>query len=146
VMKSVALGQQACETNARSAGRELVGSTLMGAALALLMWLGLSVWPSLWMLVLWLMAAGLYAGAGMFGTRRSRFSASYWSNALVTSLILLGPAIADSAGGKGVLEASATRVCLYLGWHSMPGELCDFSRTGTPRRSRCRPATTTRLE
>jgi hypothetical protein len=87
----------------------------MGAALALLMWLGLSVWPSLWMLVLWLMAAGLYAGAGMFGTRHSLFSASYWSNALVTSLILLGPAIADSAGGKGVLEASAARVCLYLG-------------------------------
>ena len=31
VMKTVALGQQAGETDARSAGRELVGSTLMGA-------------------------------------------------------------------------------------------------------------------
>lgn len=31
IMKTVALGQQAGSTNARSAGRELVGSTLMGA-------------------------------------------------------------------------------------------------------------------
>ena len=34
VMKTVALAQQAGETDARSAGRELVGSTLMGAAIA----------------------------------------------------------------------------------------------------------------
>ena len=31
IMKTVTLGQQAGATNARSAGRELVGSTLMGA-------------------------------------------------------------------------------------------------------------------
>ena len=35
IMKTVALGQQAGETDARSAGRELVGSTLMGAWIAL---------------------------------------------------------------------------------------------------------------
>jgi hypothetical protein len=115
VMKSVGLGQQAGETDARSAGSELVGSTLMGAAMALLLWFGLSLWPSLWMLALWVMAAGLYAGARIFGARRSRFSASFWSNALATALILLGPAIADSASGKGVFEGSATRVSLYLG-------------------------------
>ena len=34
IMKTVALGQQAGETAARSAGTELVGSTLMGALLA----------------------------------------------------------------------------------------------------------------
>ena len=34
IMKTVALGQQAGETNARAAGRELVGSTLMGALIA----------------------------------------------------------------------------------------------------------------
>jgi hypothetical protein len=35
IMKTVALGQQAGETDARNAGRELVGSTLMGALIAL---------------------------------------------------------------------------------------------------------------
>ena len=115
ILKSVALGQQAGETDARSAGREMVGSTLMGAWIAALVWLGLSLWPVLWMLMLWLMAAALWAGAGIFGTRRTAFRPSFWSNALVTTLILLGPAIEDSAGGKGVFEASAVRVALFVG-------------------------------
>ena len=114
-MKTVALGQQAGETDARHAGRELVGSTLMGALIALGVWLGLSLWPSLWMLVLWLMAAALWAGSALFGARRTRFRPSFWSNALITSLILLGPAIEDSASGKSVLEGAAMRLCLFVG-------------------------------
>ena len=115
IMKTVALGQQAGETNARSAGGELVGSTLTGAALGLVAWLGLSLLPNLWMLVLWLMAAALWTGSAMFGTRRTQRGPSFWSNALITMLILLGPAIEDSANGKSVLAASAVRTTLYLG-------------------------------
>jgi hypothetical protein len=115
IMKTVALGQQAGETDARSGGRELVGSTLMGACIAALVWFGLSLWPCLWMLVLWLMAATLWAGSGIFRTRRTAFRPSFWSNALITSLLLLGPAIEDSAAGKGVLEASLVRVTLFVG-------------------------------
>jgi hypothetical protein len=115
IMKTVALGQQAGDTNARSAGVELVGSTLMGAALGLVTWLGLSLLPNLWMLVLWLMAAALWTGAAMFGTRRTRRGPSFWLNALITMLILLGPAIEDSATGKSVLAASAVRTSLYVG-------------------------------
>ncbi|HXW09527.1 MAG TPA: hypothetical protein VD737_02855 [Steroidobacteraceae bacterium] len=115
IMKTVALGQQAGETNARSAGVELVGSTLMGAALGLVAWLGLSLLPNLWMLVLWLMALALWTGSAMYGTRRTRHGPSFWSNALITMLILLGPAIEDSAAGKSVLAASAVRTTLYLG-------------------------------
>ena len=115
IMKTVMLGQQAGETHARAAGGELVGSTLMGAALGLVAWLGLSLLPNLWMLVLWLMAAALWSGSSMFGTRRARRGPSFWSNALITMLILLGPAIEDSATGKSVLAASAVRTTLYLG-------------------------------
>ncbi|MCE3285656.1 MAG: hypothetical protein K0R70_1912 [Steroidobacteraceae bacterium] len=115
IMKTVMLGQQAGETNARSAGVELVGSTLMGAALGLVAWLGLSLLPNLWMLTLWLMAAALWTGSAMFGARRTRRGPSFWSNALITMLILLGPAIEDSATGKSVLAASAVRTTLYLG-------------------------------
>ncbi len=115
IMKTATLGQQAGSTDARSAGRELVGSTLMGAAMALIVWIGLSLWPNLWMLILWMMAAALWAGARLFGVRRTSLPAAFWSNALVTMLILLGPAIEDSAGGKGVLGASAVRVCLFVG-------------------------------
>jgi hypothetical protein len=115
IMKTVALGQQAGETDARSAGRELVGSTLMGAIFALGIWLGLSLLPNLWMLVLWLMAAALWVGSAMTGVRPSRFRPSYWSNALITALILIGPAIEDSATGKSVLEGAVMRTCLFVG-------------------------------
>jgi len=115
IMKTVALSQQAGETDALHAGRELVGSTLMGALIALAVWLGLSLWPSLWMLMLWMMAAALWAGSALFGARRTTFRPSFWSNALITSLILLGPAIEDSANGKSVLEGGVMRVSLFIG-------------------------------
>ena len=115
VMKTVAVAQQAGETDARSAGRELVGSTLMGAAVAAAVWTGLSMWPSLWMLILWLMAAALWIGSAMFGVRRTKWRPSFWSNALITTFLLLGPAIEDSASGKSVAEGSIMRVCLFVG-------------------------------
>lgn len=115
IMKTATLGQQAGETHAGAAGRELVGSTLMGAFIGMLAWLGLSLWPSLWMLMLWLMAAALWTGSAMFGVRRTRFKPSFWSNALITALILLGPAIEDSASGKSVIEGSVMRTCLFVG-------------------------------
>jgi hypothetical protein len=115
IMKTVTLGQQAGSTNARSAGRELVGSTLMGAWMAALVWFGLLLRPNLWMLMLWMVAAALWAGAKLFGIKPTSFPPSFWSNALVTMLILLGPAIEDAAVGKDVYSASATRVALFVG-------------------------------
>lgn len=115
VMKSVALGQQAGSTSARSAGRDLVGSTLMGAWMAALVWLGLSLRPNLVMLVLWMVAAALWAGARLFRVKATSLRPSFWSNALVTMLILLGPAIEDSAHGKDVFSASAMRVGVFVG-------------------------------
>jgi hypothetical protein len=114
VMKTVALAQQAGETDARSAGSELVGSTLAGAAIGTAVWYGLSIWVSLWMLVLWLAAAGLYAGSAMFGTRSTTMRPSFWANALITALLLLGPAIEDM-GSKGFIEGSIMRTSLFVG-------------------------------
>ena len=114
IMKTVTLGQQAGENDARTAGRELVGSTLSGAALSLSLWIGLSLWPSQWMLVLWVMAAALWVGSALFGVRRTQFRPSFWSNVLITALILLGPAIEDSVSGKSVLAGAAIRTCLFV--------------------------------
>ena len=50
----------------------------------------------------------------MVGARRSNCRPSCCSNALITALILLGPAIEDSANGKSVLQASAVRTSLYV--------------------------------
>jgi hypothetical protein len=120
IMKTVTLSQQAGETDARSAGKELVGSTLMGAFVAVGIWLGLSLWPSLWMLVLWLMAAALWVGSAMTGARSSRFRPSFWSNALITALILIGPAIEDSVSSKA---SSKARSCARVSSSSSPSML-----------------------
>jgi len=114
IIKAVTIGQQASATNARTAGVELVGSTLMGAWMAILVWCGLSMRPNLWMLMLWMVAAALWTGGKLFGVRRTSFSASFWSNALVTMVILLGPGIEDAAVGKDVYRASLTRLALFV--------------------------------
>jgi hypothetical protein len=135
VIKTVALGQQAGETDARSAGAELVGATLAGAAIAAGVWTGLSLWPVLWMLMLWLVSAALWTGAAMFGVRRTRMQPAFWSNALVTSFLLLGPAIEDSASGKSVLEGAVVRTGLFVAvacyaWAMI--RLLERRRTGPP--------------
>ena len=114
LMKTAMVGQQVGATNAASAGRELVGSTLMGALMAVVVWFGLSMWPTLWMLALWIVAVTLWAGARMFRVRPSPYPPSYWLNALMTMLIVLGPAIEDAAVGKDPYAASATRVALFI--------------------------------
>lgn len=115
IMKTVAMGQQAGSTNARSAGRELVGSTLVGALMAAVLWFGLTLRPNLWMLVLWVVAAAFWAGVRLFGVKPTSEPPSFWVNALMTMLILLGPGIEDAAVGRDVYAASAVRVSLFIG-------------------------------
>jgi hypothetical protein len=114
LMKTAMVGQQASATNASSAGRELVGSTLMGAFMAAVVWFGLSMLPNLWMLAMWTVAVTLWGGARMFRVRTSVYAPSFWLNALMTMFILLGPAIEDAAVGKDPYAASATRVTLFV--------------------------------
>ncbi|MFC5707878.1 DUF2955 domain-containing protein [Aeromonas eucrenophila] len=124
VMKTVTLAQQSGSLTARQAGRELVLSTLMGALIAFVLWLGLSLWPSLLMLVLLLALMTLWLARRLVRLVAGRFPPSFWSNAWITALILFGPAIEDSATGKDVWLAAAMRCGLYLlvagyGWLCM---------------------------
>ncbi|MCX4070857.1 hypothetical protein [Aeromonas caviae] len=114
VMKTVTLAQQSTSLNARQAGQELVLSTLTGALLAFALWLGLSLWPSLLMLVLMLALMTLWLARRLVRLVVGRFPPSFWSNAWITALILFGPAIEDSATGKDVWLAAAMRCGLYL--------------------------------
>jgi hypothetical protein len=114
LMKSLTLGQQVGATGARSAGLVLVGSTVMGALVAALVWAGLSLLPNLWMLTLLIVAVALWVGARIFGVRPTSLAPAFWVNVLVTMFIVLGPAIEDAAVGKDVYLASFTRVCLLI--------------------------------
>ena len=114
IMKSVQLGQQGSITSARHAGRELLGSTFLAGCLAVLFWLALKLWPGLWMYFLLMLAFGLYLSAKLYRVIATRFSPSFWQNTAVTLLILLGPAVEDSANGKDVYKAFAVRMTLFI--------------------------------
>jgi hypothetical protein len=113
IMKTATLSQQAGTLTAKEAGRELVGSTLLGALLAMLVWQGLTLWPSLWMFVLWMMLAFCWMGMRLYRILPSQYPPSFWLNTMITLVIFLGPAVQDSANGKDVFTASMVRLALF---------------------------------
>ncbi len=115
IMKSVALGQQATETDAKHAGLELLGSTCMAGVMAILFWFCLKLAPNLWMYFLWTLAFSMYFIAKFYAVLESRFTPSFWQNVMVTLFIFVGPAVEDSVNGKDPYKASAVRIGLFIG-------------------------------
>lgn len=114
VMKTVGLGQQVGGMNARTAGRQLVGSTVLGAFLAMVVWGGLTLRPNLWMFALWIAAVSIWVGMRLFQIKANPFPPSYWLNVLMTLFFVLGPAITDSENGNDVYVAAAMRTGLFV--------------------------------
>ncbi|MCC8401581.1 DUF2955 domain-containing protein [Paraburkholderia sp. MMS20-SJTN17] len=114
IMKSVSLGRQTCTTSARSAARDLIGSTLLGGLLAIAFWFALRLFVHLWMFFLWMLLCGLFVGRKLYGLQPTRCSPGFWLNSLVTMIILLGQSVQDSVAGKDVYTAFAVRMGLFL--------------------------------
>ena len=114
ILKAVSLGQQSSTRNARDAGFELLGSTLLGGLLAVVFWCALSVFVHLWMFFLWMLLFGLLLGRKLYALSPTRCSPGFWLNTLITLLILLGQSVQDSAAGKDVYSAFAVRMGLFI--------------------------------
>jgi len=114
ILKSLALGQQGTEISAREAGRELLGSTALAGGMSILFWFALQTSPTLWFFTLWMILFTGYGAAKLYGVIAGRFTPSFWQNTLVTMLILLGPAVQDSANGKDVYQAFIMRFGLLI--------------------------------
>ena len=114
IMQSVNLGQQACSIRAHDAGRELLGSTLLGGQLAILLWSGLSVFPQLWMFFLWTLLFSLFIARRLYQLVATQRSPYFWMNSLTTMLLLLGQSVQDSANGNDVYAAFAVRMALFI--------------------------------
>lgn len=114
ILKSTMLAQQSSQVSARAAGHELLGSTFLAGCMAIVFWLALKLWPSLWMYSLWMLLLAMLVGARLYGVARTRHPPSYWTNAAVTMLILLGPAIEDSLG-RDPYDAFLVRFSLFIG-------------------------------
>jgi hypothetical protein len=103
IMKTVNLSQQSTILNARDAGRELLGSTLVGGLLAVLFWFALDLVTNLWMFSLWMLLFALYIASKLYRVTPTRFSRDFWQNAGITRLILLGPAVHLCMAGYRIL-------------------------------------------
>ncbi|MDF3935686.1 DUF2955 domain-containing protein [Pseudomonas citronellolis] len=114
VLKAVSLGQQSCETSARRAGRELIGSTLLAGVLAIVLWNALSLFPDLWMFFLWVLLFALLQARRLYAAVATRQGPGFWVGCLSTMLILLGQSVQDSASGQDVQRAFAVRMALFL--------------------------------
>ncbi|APC14666.1 hypothetical protein BLL42_02565 [Pseudomonas frederiksbergensis] len=114
ILKAVSLGQQSSTTTARNAGRELLGSTLLGGLLAILFWCALSLFVHLWMFFLWMLLFGLLLARKLYALSPTRQSPGFWLNSMITLIILLGQSVQDSLAGKDVYTAFAVRMGLFI--------------------------------
>lgn len=114
ILKTVNLGQQSSAPSSQHAGRELVGSTLLGGVLAVLLWCALSLFVHLWMFFLWMLLFGLILARKLYALSPTRLSPGFWLNSLITMVILLGQSVQDSFAGKDVYTAFAVRMGLFI--------------------------------
>jgi hypothetical protein len=110
IVKAISLGRQASTMHARDAGRELMGSTFMGGFFAIVFWFMLDLVTTLWMFTCWMLIFAVHFVSKIYGIYASRYPPSFWVNVVITMLILVGPAVEDSAGGKDVYAAFAVRL------------------------------------
>jgi len=114
ILKAVSLGQQSTTTRTHHAGRELLGSTLLGGLLAVLFWCALSLFVHLWMFFLWMLLFGLFLARKLYRLHPTQLTPGFWLNTLITIIILLGQSVEDSAAGKDVYTAFAVRMGLFI--------------------------------
>jgi len=114
ILKAVSLGQQSTTTRTHHAGRELLGSTLLGGLLTVLFWCALSLFVHLWMFFLWMLLFGLFLARKLYRLHPTQLTPGFWLNTLITMIILLGQSVEDSAAGKDVYTAFAVRMGLFI--------------------------------
>jgi hypothetical protein len=137
IMKSVLLAQQVSAVSARSAGREMIYAIFLAGLFAILFWFALKICPNLWMFFLLMLLFGIYFAAKVYGTIPTRWSAAFWPDVMINLLILLGPAVEDSANGKDVYKAFAVRFSLFVAvalyaWFAMAALEWLRGRVGRP--------------
>jgi len=114
LMRGSFLAQQAGEVSARRAGEALIGSTVLGGVVALLLWELLKLWPGLTLLTLSLALAVLLMARPMYGIVPSRFPPGLWQYAMMTAVILLGPQLGDSGMGFEIERSMLTRLATFV--------------------------------
>jgi hypothetical protein len=114
MIKTAAMGQQATNDGARSAGKSLILSTIIGGAGAIVGWQILSITPSLTIYVLVVAIAGLLIGPKIFQGKGMHPHAGTWSYAFLTMIVILAPAVMDGFGGAPAGTKFWQRLLMFL--------------------------------
>jgi hypothetical protein len=101
MIKVATMGQQASSDHSRKMGRSLLESTFWGGVGAIVAWCLMSAWPSLILYTLLIGLAGLLYGRGIFQGPAVHPKFSMWSYAFLTMIVILAPAVMDSADSAG---------------------------------------------
>ncbi len=99
MIKVASMGQQATNDAARLAGRSLVMSTIIGGIGAIIGWQVLRIAPTLTIYTLVIALGALLMGPRIFQGRALHPQAATWSYGFMTMIVILAPAVMDSAGG-----------------------------------------------
>jgi hypothetical protein len=115
LFKGASLAQQAGGSTTRRMARETVGATAAGGASALIFWNVLQLWPGLLLLCLGMALATLMMARPLYGAVPSRWPRDWWQFALTTMILLIGPAVADSASADNIQRAMLVRLATFVG-------------------------------
>jgi hypothetical protein len=114
MIKVASMGQQVENDSSRAAGRSLLLSTVFGGIGAIIMWQVLSVWPSLMMYTMLIAMGGLIMGRRVFQGLAMHPQAGTWSYAFLTMIVVIAPAVMDSAGGDAAGAKFWERLIMLL--------------------------------
>jgi hypothetical protein len=115
MMKVSSMGQQAEVQTSRKMGLAQLESTIWGGVGAIIAWQVMSIWPSLLIFCLLIALACLVYGTRIFQGPAMHPKGDTWSYALMTMIILITPAAADSAIGMDAASSFYSRLLLFLG-------------------------------
>jgi hypothetical protein len=113
MIKAASMGQQATMEDARLAGRSLIMSTLIGGIGAIIGWNVLRIVPTLPMYALIIALGALVMGRRIFQGAAMHPQAGTWSYGYLTMIVILAPAVMDSAGGTSADAAFWSRLMMF---------------------------------
>ena len=115
MIKVASMGQQASNDATRVAGRSLIMSTVIGGVGAIIGWQILRIVPTLSVYTLLIALAALVAGPKIFKGKAMHPEAGTWSYGYLTMIVILAPAVLDSAGGAAAGAKFVERLIMFAG-------------------------------
>ena len=114
MIKVASMGQQASSDKSREMGRSLLESTFWGGVGAIVGWYVMMIWPSLLVYTLLVALAGLIYGRWIFRGPAVHPKFSMVSYAYLTMIVILAPAVTDSAISSSAGSAFYSRLLLFI--------------------------------